>query len=161
MNRQRKESLADYVKRIRNGARLALSDVERQRARGDYKIASSYVSRIENGIARNPSKDKLLGLAKGLGVAEDEVFAVARGKPLEEPIARRAEAASLLSRIAPRASGGFHAHRRGATSQALSQSVESQAEQIKEQEIGLRSKCLRLIIDPGAFIHNGRYWIWF
>jgi transcriptional regulator with XRE-family HTH domain len=88
VNRQRKESLADYVKRIRNGARLSLSEVGRQSARSGYKIAGSYVSRIENGIARNPSKDKLLGLAKGLGVPEEEVFAVARGKPLEEPIAR-------------------------------------------------------------------------
>lgn len=87
MNRQRKESLADYVKRIRIGARLSLSEVGRQSARSGYKIAGSYVSRIENGIARNPSKDKLLGLAKGLGVPEEEVFAVARGKSLEDPSA--------------------------------------------------------------------------
>ena len=88
MNRQRRESLADYVKRIRNGARLSLSDVERQSARGGYKIAGSYVSRIENGVARNPSKDKLMGLARGLGVAEEELFAIARGKSLDEPTAR-------------------------------------------------------------------------
>jgi transcriptional regulator with XRE-family HTH domain len=80
--------LADYVKRIRNGARLSLSDVERQSARSGYKIAGSYVSRIENGVARNPSKDKLVGLARGLGAPEEEVFAVARGKSLEEPSAR-------------------------------------------------------------------------
>jgi len=72
--------LADYVKRIRNSARLSLLDVERQSAHSGYKIAGSYVSRIENGVARNPSKDKLIGLAKGLGVPEEELFAVARGK---------------------------------------------------------------------------------
>lgn len=88
MNRQRRESLADYVKRIRNSARLSLSAVERQSARGGHKIAGSYVSRIENGLARNPSKDKLVSLAKGLGVPEEEVFAVARGKSLDEPSAR-------------------------------------------------------------------------
>src|SRR5204862_8099122 len=66
-------------------ARLSLLDVERQSARSGYKIAGSYVSRIENGVVRNPSKDKLIGLAKGLGVPEEEVFAVARGKSLDEP----------------------------------------------------------------------------
>jgi transcriptional regulator with XRE-family HTH domain len=88
VNRQRRESLADYVKRTRTGARLSLSDVERQSSRSGHKIAGSYVSRIENGVARNPSKDKLVSLAKGLGVSEEEVFAVARGKSLEEPSAR-------------------------------------------------------------------------
>ena len=88
MNRQRRESLADYVKRIRNSARLSLLDAVRQSARSGYKIAGSYVSRIENGVVRNPSKDKLIGLAKGLGVPEEEVFAVARGKSLDEPTAR-------------------------------------------------------------------------
>src|SRR5205823_10324004 len=50
------------------------SSVERQSAGGRYKmykIARSYVSRIENGVARNPSKDKLIGLATGLGVPEE------------------------------------------------------------------------------------------
>lgn len=88
MNRQRREPLADYVRRVRTGARLSLLDVERQSARSGHKIAGSYVSRIENGVARNPSKDKLVGLAKGLGVSEEEVFAVARGKSLDEPSAR-------------------------------------------------------------------------
>src|SRR5947209_4665593 len=49
-----------------------------------YKIARSYVSRIENGVARNPSKDKLIGLAKGLECRKNpdaSGFAVARGKP--------------------------------------------------------------------------------
>lgn len=42
----------------------------------------------KKGVAHNPSKDKLMGLAKGLGVPEEEVFAVARGKSLDEPSAR-------------------------------------------------------------------------
>lgn len=56
--------------------------------RSGHKIAGSYVSRIENGVARNPSKDKLVGIAKGLGISEEGVFAVARGKSLDEPTAR-------------------------------------------------------------------------
>jgi transcriptional regulator with XRE-family HTH domain len=85
MDREQPESLADYVRGARSRARLSLLDVERQSARSGYKIAGSYVSRIENGIARNPSKDKLVGLARGLGVPEEEVFAIARGKSMKEP----------------------------------------------------------------------------
>ena len=39
VNRQRSESLVDYIKRTRNGGRLSLSDVERQSARSGYKIS--------------------------------------------------------------------------------------------------------------------------
>lgn len=99
MNRQRQESLADYVRRTRNNARLSLLDVERQSFRGGHKIAGSYVSRIENGVARNPSKDKLVSLARGLGVSEEELFAVARGKSLDEPTAREHKLLALFREL--------------------------------------------------------------
>jgi transcriptional regulator with XRE-family HTH domain len=67
----------------------------RSKARSGYEIAGRYVSRIENGIARDSSKDKLIGLAKGLGVPEEEVFAVARGKSLDETHCARAKATTL------------------------------------------------------------------
>ena len=50
-------------------------------------------------MARNPSKDKLIGLAKGLGVPEEEVFAVARGKSLDEPTAREQRLLSYFSEL--------------------------------------------------------------
>jgi transcriptional regulator with XRE-family HTH domain len=80
----RQETLADFVRRTRKEKRLSLNDVVRQSGNG---IANSHVSRIENGEATNVSVQKLRALAKGLDVAEEEVFAIARGKkrdPLEE-----------------------------------------------------------------------------
>lgn len=75
-----KESLADYVSRIRREKNLSRVDVERKSRK---QISDAYVSQIEAGDNRNLSIDKLIGLAKGLDVPEDEVFAVVRGKPLQ------------------------------------------------------------------------------
>lgn len=71
------ETLADYVSRMRQEKRLSLNDVVRQ---SGNRIANSHVSRIENGLTTNVTTDKLRALAKGLGVSEAEIFAVARGK---------------------------------------------------------------------------------
>jgi transcriptional regulator with XRE-family HTH domain len=71
------ESLADYVRRVRSEKNLSTPDVERQ---SGGRITDAYVSRIENGYVKNVSPEKLQALAKGLGVPEDEIFAVARGK---------------------------------------------------------------------------------
>ncbi|MCA1567267.1 MAG: helix-turn-helix domain-containing protein [Acidobacteria bacterium] len=79
VNMQR-ESLADYVRRLRvKEKKLSLTDVERNSGGG---IDASYVNRIENGIVTNVTPEKLSALAKGLQVSEDEIFAVARGKSL-------------------------------------------------------------------------------
>jgi len=56
---------------------LSTPEVERQ---SGGRITDAYVSRIENGYVKNVSPEKLQALAKGLGVLEDEIFAVARGK---------------------------------------------------------------------------------
>lgn len=71
-----KESLALYVSRVRREKGLSLTQVE---AKSGRALSSSYVSRIENGYVSNPSASKLRALARGLGVNEDELFAVARG----------------------------------------------------------------------------------
>jgi transcriptional regulator with XRE-family HTH domain len=73
------ELLADYVKRIRQEKQMSLADVERNSRRHGQGISNGYVSQIENGQMTNPSLDALIGLARGLGVFEDELFAVARG----------------------------------------------------------------------------------
>jgi transcriptional regulator with XRE-family HTH domain len=74
------ETLRDYVRRVRSEKNLSTGDVQ---ARSLNAISDAYVSQIENGVAKNPSPEKLIALAKGLGVVEDEVFRVARGLPPE------------------------------------------------------------------------------
>lgn len=83
-----KEPLRDYVRRIRNEHRLSLLDVERNSRRSGWFVTGSYVSKIENGSARNPSLDKLIGLAYGMGVPLEELLTIAVGKPLSEPEAQ-------------------------------------------------------------------------
>jgi transcriptional regulator with XRE-family HTH domain len=83
------ETLAAFVRRVRAEKNLSLTDVERQSARHGAKIASSYVSKIENGDTKNPSPEKIKALARGLDVPEDEITAVAFGKaPKTEAEAR-------------------------------------------------------------------------
>jgi transcriptional regulator with XRE-family HTH domain len=72
------ETLAEYVKRVRDEKGLSLQDVER---RAHKRITSGYVSRVENGQSFNLTVDRLQALALGLGVDEDNIFAVARGVP--------------------------------------------------------------------------------
>lgn len=74
------ETLAEFVRRVRNSKSFSLQDVEHNSGRRGEKIASSYVYRIENGLSRNPSKDKLISLARGLEEPEEVVFAIARGR---------------------------------------------------------------------------------
>jgi transcriptional regulator with XRE-family HTH domain len=74
---QSAESLADYVRRMRHEKDLSLADVSE---RSGNRIGRTHINRIENGELTNVGFDKLRALAKGLGVPEEEVFAVARGK---------------------------------------------------------------------------------
>jgi transcriptional regulator with XRE-family HTH domain len=97
-----RESLADYVRRVRREKDLSLNDV---RIQSGYQIVNSYVSRIENGQVINVGLEKLRALAKGLGVSEEELFSVARGKlPSEDPEfnkSRFAELALKFDRLPP------------------------------------------------------------
>lgn len=92
VNKERQpESLGDYVQRIRNERNLSLMDVSR---RSGGLIANAHISRIENGWVKSVGIEKLRALAKGLGVPEDEIFAVARGKTVSGDI--EVEEAKLL-----------------------------------------------------------------
>jgi transcriptional regulator with XRE-family HTH domain len=71
------ESLDQYVRRVIKEKGLSLSDVER---RSGGTISDSYVCGIINGNVGSLTIAKLKALAQGLGVPEDEVFAVARGR---------------------------------------------------------------------------------
>jgi len=93
--RKKQETLSDFVKRIRIEKNLSLSNVHR---RSGGQIAGSYVSRIENGYILNVTPKKLRALAKGLGVSEDQIFAIARGLE-KESLGAEAELAALLQKF--------------------------------------------------------------
>ena len=78
--RQRIETLSQYVKRILEEKQMTMMNVQ-ERSKGG--IADAYVGSIVNGVAKNPSVDKLKALAVGIGEPEDDVFKVARGLPLD------------------------------------------------------------------------------
>jgi transcriptional regulator with XRE-family HTH domain len=71
-------SLADYVRRIRNEKNLSLAQVS---ARSRGRIGKTHINRIENGTVGSVSLIKLRALALGLDVSEDDLIAVAQGKP--------------------------------------------------------------------------------
>lgn len=79
-----KEDLADYLRRIRNEKGLSLRDVE---VKSGGRISKGYVGQIENRtvLGQSVTPQKLQALSVGLGVSEDEIFAVARGKFLSAP----------------------------------------------------------------------------
>ncbi|PYS60195.1 MAG: hypothetical protein DMF74_19380 [Acidobacteria bacterium] len=70
-------SLADYVRRVRNEKNLSLAQVS---ARSRGQISKTHINRIENGTGTRVSLIKLRALARGLGVSEDALVAVAQGK---------------------------------------------------------------------------------
>lgn len=79
------EALPDYVRRIRKEKGLSTTQVETNSRKGGAKgVSNAYVSQIENGYIQNVSPDKLKALAIGLVVSEEEIFAIARGKPLDK-----------------------------------------------------------------------------
>jgi transcriptional regulator with XRE-family HTH domain len=96
------ETLAEYVRRVRNAKNLSLSDVERGSSRHGGKIAGSYVSRIENGHNNSPGPEKIKALARGLGVPEEELAAVAMGRaPKTEGDAREARLVARFRQLSP------------------------------------------------------------
>lgn len=74
-----RENLSDYVRRVINERGLNYREVSR---RSGGAISHATVGDIVNGVPRNYGTETLRALAKGLSVSEDEIFAVARGKPL-------------------------------------------------------------------------------
>lgn len=76
------ETLPDYVRRVIHEKGLNYREVAR---RSGGAISHGAVGHIVNGVSTDVRKDTLQALAKGLGVPEDELFAVARGKDIREP----------------------------------------------------------------------------
>lgn len=87
------ENLDQYVQRVLKEKGLSPSAVE-QRSGG--RISDSYIYSILSGNIGSLTVAKLKALALGLGVAEDEVFAAARGlAPEDEPDFQGSHFASL------------------------------------------------------------------
>lgn len=72
--------LGEFIKKTRSAKNLS---VEAVRERSGGKISGSYVNKIENEDV-NVTPPKLKALAKGLGVTEAEIFAIARGAEADE-----------------------------------------------------------------------------
>lgn len=72
--------LGAYVKKVMHDKRLSLRQVAQA---SDGGITQGYVGGIVNGHYRNLTVDKVKALAKGLGIDDDELFTILRGKPKE------------------------------------------------------------------------------
>lgn len=80
------ENLNSFVRRIMEEKDLTAREVER---RSGGNITHSYVNKIKNGDAKNPSPQILQALAKGLGEPEEIIFSLIRGiQPNKENVAR-------------------------------------------------------------------------
>lgn len=92
------EDLADFVRRVRNVNGQSVRGVANRSGGG---ISHGYVSQIENRsvLGGSVSPDRLIALARGLGVSEDILFAVARGKPFTEVEAMEAQILVMLSQL--------------------------------------------------------------
>ncbi len=76
-----KEGLSRYVRRLLAEKSLSLADVE---LRANGKISDSRIAGLIAGDCDNLRCETLRALAKGLGVAEERLFAVAIGAPVSE-----------------------------------------------------------------------------
>ena len=75
-----RESLGDFVRRIRTEKNMSCADVSKQSTRKEQRrITGSYVNRIENHPNLSVTADRLKALADGLGVPLDELVAQAVG----------------------------------------------------------------------------------
>ncbi|HEX8287867.1 MAG TPA: helix-turn-helix transcriptional regulator [Pyrinomonadaceae bacterium] len=80
------ETLAGFVSKAMKEKDLTARDVE-EKSGGN--ISHSYVNKIKNGDAKNPSPASLKALAKGLDEPEEIIFAIVRGvMPDEDEIER-------------------------------------------------------------------------
>jgi transcriptional regulator with XRE-family HTH domain len=77
--------LAEFVGRVMRENGLSTYDVAR---RSNGGISQSTVNKILNRDVRSHSIETLSGLAKGLGVSDDQIFRVVRGLSPESPTDR-------------------------------------------------------------------------
>jgi transcriptional regulator with XRE-family HTH domain len=71
------QGLAAYVSEKMQRQNLSLHDVAKRSGR---RISHATVANVVNATSKEVKASTLAGLAKGLGVSEDEIVAVARGK---------------------------------------------------------------------------------
>jgi transcriptional regulator with XRE-family HTH domain len=76
-----KESLGNYVSRILKEKGLSITDVKE---RSGGRISEGYICGISKGKVGGLTLGKLLALARGLGVAEEEIVAVAIGTSIKD-----------------------------------------------------------------------------
>jgi transcriptional regulator with XRE-family HTH domain len=95
--RNLQEALAAYVRQKMDEKNLSTYEVER-RSGGD--ITHGSVWNILNQRVADVKAGTLRALAKGLGVSEDEIFAVARGKLLNGAEAFDSELAAMFRGLA-------------------------------------------------------------
>ena len=92
-----RESLGDFVRRIRREKNLSCADVSRRSGRkGQRRIAGSYVNSIENNLKLGPTADRPTALADGLGIPAEELFARVAGFA---PEGESSEEIELLARF--------------------------------------------------------------
>jgi transcriptional regulator with XRE-family HTH domain len=77
------KSLAEFVRNVMENKRLSAREVERK---SGNTITHSYVNKIKNGDAKNPSPALLQALAKGIDEPEEIIFALIRGKNIDEKV---------------------------------------------------------------------------
>lgn len=78
MSKSRKESLAQYVRRIVKQKGLKLREIE-EKSGGE--ITNGYISSIMSGNVTNLTVEKIAALAVGMGVDGREIFSAAYGEP--------------------------------------------------------------------------------
>ncbi|HKG62381.1 MAG TPA: helix-turn-helix transcriptional regulator [Pyrinomonadaceae bacterium] len=92
-----RESLGEFVRRIRTEKNLSCADVSKRSSRkGQRRIAGSYINRIENHPNLSVTADRLKALADGLGVPAEELFARVVGLA---PEGESSEEIELLARF--------------------------------------------------------------
>ena len=77
------ETLASFIAKVMHNKRMTSYDVQ---LRSGNEINQSYVVKLKNGEHSNVSTGKLKALAKGLGVPEEEIFAIARGTQVKKSV---------------------------------------------------------------------------
>jgi transcriptional regulator with XRE-family HTH domain len=78
-----RENLGDYLRRVINEKNLTYRQVAE---RSGGRISHAAISDIISGKTKEIKSSTISALAKGLGVSEEEIFAVIRGKsPTDDP----------------------------------------------------------------------------
>jgi len=101
-----RESLGQFVRRIRTEKNLSCMDVSKRSARKPQRrISGSYINRIENNPKLCPTANRLKALADGLGVPAEELFARAIGFAPEGETPEEIELLARFKELSPQRRG--------------------------------------------------------